>query len=78
VSVQFWTPLRTQSGDTSDYEPRHIDAIVAAENQRALEGPDRLGGIAQLVAHRGSRSCSTPDSVTRTKALGRERIARKP
>ena len=47
-----WTDRERQQpvGDTGNYEPRHIDAIVAAELQRALEEPDPLRGIAQLAA----------------------------
>jgi hypothetical protein len=57
-----WTDRARQQpvGDTGHYEPRHIDAIVAAELQRALEEPDPLRGIAQLAARGWPRSCSTP------------------
>jgi hypothetical protein len=74
-----WTDRERQQpvGDTGHYEPRHIDAIVAAELQRALEEPDPLRGIAQLAARWGAAFVLNPDGVTRTKALGRERIARR-
>jgi hypothetical protein len=74
-----WTDRERQQpvGDTGHYEPRHIDAIVAAELQRALEEPDPLRGIAQLAARWGAAFVLNPDGVTRTKALCRERIARK-
>jgi hypothetical protein len=57
-----WTDRERQQpvGDTGHYEPRHVDAIVAAELQRALEDPDPLRGIAQLTARWEPRSCSTP------------------
>jgi len=64
-------------GDTGRYEPRHTDAILAAELQRALDEPDPLRGIAQLVARIGAAFMLDPDGITRTKALGRERTARK-
>jgi ParB-like chromosome segregation protein Spo0J len=64
-------------GDTGRYEPRHIDAIVAAELQRALDEPDPLRGIAQVAARIGAAFMLNPDGITRTKALGRERMARK-
>ena len=64
-------------GDTGRYEPRHTDAIVAAELGRALDEPDPLRGIAQLTARWAAAFVLNPDGVTRTKALGRERIARK-
>ena len=74
-----WTDRERQQpvGDSGHYEPRHIDAIVAAELQRALDEPDPLRGIAQLTARWGAAFVLNPDGVTRTKALGRERIARK-
>jgi hypothetical protein len=64
-------------GDTGRYEPRHADAIVAAELHRALDDPDPLRGIAQLLARIGAAFMLNPDGITRTKALGRERMARK-
>jgi hypothetical protein len=74
-----WTDRERQQpvGDSGHYEPRHVDAIVAAELQRALDEPDPLRGIAQLTARFGAAFVINPDGVTRTKALGRERIARK-
>jgi hypothetical protein len=74
-----WTdPARQQPvGDTGRHEPRHVEAIVAAELERALEDPDPLRGIAQLVARWAAAFALDPDGVTRTKALGTERMARK-
>jgi len=74
-----WTdPERQQpAGDTGRREPRHVDAIVDAELRRALEHPDPLRGIAQLVARWAAAFLLDPDGVTRTKALGTERIARR-
>jgi hypothetical protein len=74
-----WTDRERQQpvGDTGHYEPRHADAIVAEELQRALDQPDPLRGIAQLTARWGAAFVLNPDGVTRTKALGRDRIARK-
>ena len=74
-----WTDRERQQpvGDSGHYEPRHTDAIVAAELQRALDEPDPLRGIAQLGARWAAAFVVNPDGVTRTKALGRERIARK-
>ena len=74
-----WTDAERQQpvGDTGRREPRHLDAIVDAELRRALEDPDPLHGIAQLVARWGAAFLLDPDGVTRTKALGSERMARK-
>ena len=74
-----WTdPARQQPvGDTGRHEPRDVDAIVAAERERALGDSDPLRGIAQLVARWGAAFVLDPDGVTRTKALGTERMARK-
>ena len=74
-----WTDRERQQpvGDSNRFEPRHTDAIVAAELQRALEEPDPLRGIAQLTARWAAAFVLNPDGVTRTKAHGRERIARK-
>jgi hypothetical protein len=74
-----WTDAERQQpvGDTGRREPRHVDAIVDAELQRALEDPDPLHGIAQLIARWGAAFVLDPDGVTRTKALGSERMARK-
>jgi hypothetical protein len=74
-----WTDAERQQpvGDTGRREPRHVDAIVAVELRRALDDPDPLHGIAQLVARWGAAFLLDPDGVTRTKALGSERMARK-
>jgi hypothetical protein len=74
-----WTdPERQQPvGDTGRHEPRHVDAIVEAELDRALADPDPLRGIAQLTARWAAAFVLDPAGVTRTKALGSERMARK-
>jgi len=74
-----WTDAERQQpvGDTGRREPRHLDAIVDAELRRALEDPDPLHGIAQLVARWAAAFVLDTDGVTRTKALGSERVARK-
>ena len=74
-----WTDPERQRpvGDTGRHEPRHPDAIVEAELQRALEDPDPLRGIAQLTARLGAAFMLDLDGVTRTKTLGSERMARK-
>jgi len=61
-----WTDRERQQpvGDTGQYEPRHTDAIVAAELQRALDEPDPLRGIAQLTARWGAAFVLNPDGVT--------------
>jgi hypothetical protein len=73
-----WTdPERQQPiGDTGRHEPRQIDTIVDAELQRALDDPDPLRGIAQVTARLGAAFVLDPAGVTRTKALGSERMAR--
>lgn len=74
-----WSDRERQQpvGDTARYEPRHLDEIVEVELQRALEDPDPLRGIAQLTARWAAAFVLDPDGVTRTKALGSERMARK-
>jgi hypothetical protein len=74
-----WTDAERQQpvGDTGRREPRHVDAIVDAELQRSLEDPDPLHGIAQLVVRWSAAFLLDPDGVTRTKALGSERMVRK-
>lgn len=71
-------PERQQPvGDTARHEPRQPNAITTAELQRALEDPDPLRGIAQLVARLAAAFMLDPDGVTKTKALGSDRMARK-
>jgi hypothetical protein len=74
-----WTdPERQQAvGDTGRHEPRHADAITDAELERALADPDPLRGIAQLTARWAAAFVLDPAGVTRSKALGSERMARK-
>jgi hypothetical protein len=64
-------------GETGRHEPHHLDAITDAELQRALADPDPLRGIAQLTARLGAAFTLDPAGVTRSTALGTERIARK-
>jgi len=74
-----WTdPERQQPvGDTGRHEPRQPDAIADAELERALADPDPLRGIAQLAARWAAAFVLDPAGVTRTKALGSERMERK-
>jgi hypothetical protein len=74
-----WTDRERQQpvGDTGRHEPRHTDAILDAELQRALDDPNPLRGIAQLTARLTAAFMLDPNGVTRTKALGSDRIARK-
>jgi len=74
-----WTdPERQQPvGDTGRQEPRQSDAIADAELQLALGDPDPLRGIAQLTARWAAAFVLDPAGVTRTKALGSERVERK-
>jgi hypothetical protein len=74
-----WTdPERQQPvGDTGRHEPRQLDAIVHAELKRALGDPDPLRGIAQLTSRLAAAFMLDSTGVTRTKALGSERMARK-
>ena len=73
-----WTDPDRQRpvGDTGRYEPAHIDAIIDAELKRALEDRDPLRGLAQLTARLGAAFLLDVAGVTRTKALGTERMAR--
>jgi ParB-like chromosome segregation protein Spo0J len=74
-----WTDPTQQRpvGETSRHEPKAIDAVVAAELERALAEPNPLHGIAALVARLSAAFVLDPDGVTRTKVLGTERMARK-
>jgi hypothetical protein len=73
-----WTDLERQRrvGDTGRHEPSHADAIIEAELERALSDPDPLRGIAQLTARLAAAFVLDPEGVTRTKALGTERMTR--
>ena len=64
-------------GDTARHEPAHTDAILDAELERALGDPDPLRGIAQLIARLAAAFVLDTVGVTRTKALGSERMERK-
>jgi hypothetical protein len=73
-----WTDHERQRpvGDTGRHEPAHADTIIDAELERALADPDPLRGIAQLTARFAAAFVLDPAGVTRTKALGSERVAR--
>jgi hypothetical protein len=74
-----WTDPERQLpvGDTGRHEPRHADAIARAELERALADRDPLRGIAQLTARWAAAFVLDPAGVTRTKALGTERMGRR-
>jgi hypothetical protein len=74
-----WTdPERQQPvGDTGRHEPRQPAAIADAELHRALADPDPLRGVAELAARWAAAFVLDPAAVTRTKALGSERMERK-
>jgi hypothetical protein len=74
-----WTDPERQRpvGDTGRHEPSQPDSIIDAELQRALEDADPLRGIAQLTARLGAAFVLDTAGLTRTKALGSERMARK-
>ena len=75
-----WTDPERQRpvGETPRHEPQPIDTIVAAELERALADPDPLRGIAAPRRPPAPpRFVLDPDGVTRTKALGSERMSRK-
>jgi hypothetical protein len=74
-----WTDRERQQpvGDHGRSEPRQADAIAAAELERALADPDPLHGIAQVVTRWAAAFALDPDGVTRTTALGLDRMARR-
>jgi hypothetical protein len=74
-----WTDPERQDpvGDTSRHEPRQPYPIADAELERALADRDPLRGIAQLAARWAAAFVLDPAGVTRTKALGSERMERK-
>ncbi|MGA2929873.1 MAG: hypothetical protein ABSG43_28585, partial [Solirubrobacteraceae bacterium] len=74
-----WTDPERQRpvGDTGRHEPRQASVITDAELERALADPDPLRGIAQLTACWAAAFVLDPAAVTRTKALGTERMERK-
>jgi hypothetical protein len=67
---------RPARGSAGRHEPAHTDAIIEAEIERALDDPDPLRGLAQLTARWAAALVLDPAGVTRTKALGTERMAR--
>jgi hypothetical protein len=74
-----WTDRERQQpiGDSGRTEPRQADAITAAELERALADPDPLHGIAQLTTRWAASFVLNPDGVTRTTALGADRMGRR-
>ena len=74
-----WTDPERQRpvGDTGRHEPRQLDAITDAEFERALADPHPLRGIAQPTARWAAAFVLDQAGVTRTKALGTERMERK-
>jgi ParB-like nuclease domain len=74
-----WTDRANQQpvGDSNRYEPRAAQAILDRELQRALEDPDPLRGIATLLSRFCAAFVLDPDGVTKTKALGTDRMARR-
>jgi hypothetical protein len=74
-----WTDRANQQpvGDSNRYEPRTADAIVDSELQHALEDPEPLRGIATLMSRFCAAFVLDPDGVTKTKALGTDRMGRK-
>lgn len=63
-------------GDTGRFEPQTIDEIVDAEITRALQDPDPMRGIMQILSRFGAAFLLDEDGVTKTKDLGRDRMAR--
>ncbi len=64
-------------GDTGRFEPKHIDAILDGELQRALEDPDPLHGILEIVSRWAAGFVLDINGVPATGPLGTARIARK-
>jgi hypothetical protein len=74
-----WTHHNHQQpiGEHGRHEPRQPDTILHAELQRALDDPDPVRGIAHLTASPAAAFVLDPDGITRTKALGTDRMTRK-
>ena len=74
-----WTDRERQQpvGDSGRTEPRQADAIAAAELERALADPDALHGIAQLASRWAAAFVLDVEGVSRTTALGADRMARR-
>ena len=74
-----WTdPERQQPvGDTGSYVRSSDRRDCRRQAQAALDDPDPIRGIAQLTARLGTAFVLDPAGVTRTKALGAERMAGK-
>lgn len=74
-----WTDRANQRpvGDSERYEPRSAEAIVDSELQLALEDPEPLRGIARLMSRFCAAFMLDRDGVTKTKALGTDRMSRK-
>jgi ParB-like nuclease domain len=62
-------------GDSERFEPRSVDAIIQAELERALQEPDPLRGILQIVARFAAAFVLDRNGVTATASLGSTRIA---
>ncbi len=74
-----WTDQQRQQpvGDFGRHEPRQPQTILDAELQRALDDPDPLRGIAQLTARFCAAFVIDEGGITKTKALGSDRMTRK-
>ncbi len=64
-------------GDTGRFEPKHIDAILDEELQRALEDPDPLHGILALLSRWAAAFVLDINGIPATGPLGSGRVARK-
>ncbi len=64
-------------GDTGRFEPLTVDEIVDAEVERALADSDPMRGTLQILARVGAAFLLDDDGVTKSKDLGRERMARR-
>jgi hypothetical protein len=71
------SPLGSREWKRERPNERQIDAILDAELQRALIDLDPLRRLAQLTARFWAAFVLDPQAMTRTKALGSERMARK-
>jgi hypothetical protein len=74
-----WTDRERQQpvGDSGRTEPRQADAITSTELEHALDDPDPLRGIGQLVTRWAAAFVLDPDGVRRTTALGADRMGRR-
>jgi ParB-like chromosome segregation protein Spo0J len=74
-----WSDREQQQpiGDTGRFEPRQIDAILAAELQRTLDDPDPLRGIMRLVTRFAAAFVLDRNGIPATTALGSARMGAK-